>query len=605
MSTPLDSFARFDPRSQIKDNCEFFVSKYDVVQVIEAKVATGSFVAYAVRSNEKSRDALLCSERCLTVQDAIESLLNKSCEAVQNYITTNGFSYPPDIKKTKLDSSDDEEEEEDDDRVEEIDDDEEEDDDDADVASIVSGRSASSTVALSYWGSDEEAAAMTPASSAGPHASRGKGQRYNSNVPPRPHRSYESSNHRNSNNGGSGVSSNTANYASKRRSKPPPAVVGVSKPPSPRFGPDDSDDDEVGMRAPRNRPLSSPPPRRVKPARTSPKTVYVDSFGCVARCGDSPVVSNTLSTSNSAGNAAGKATGSMSGMGGISGIGNTSSTTSYRPPPPPPRWTGPPMPPPPPPARNAPVPQNFAFAHPHPHQLPQASACPAGVGAGSQPVTTPPLRAPTITVPCSLQAQAQAQPQVQVQRAASLQYKASMPNLSSGSTHNHHQNHNHAQNVGVGPGNSRLYDVRLTIRWPGRGEAKILESARPSVRALQEMAVAYARSHGSAFDNGASTGGSTNADGSFSMKLNPLHAHHHHSPTGSGSGSGNGSALALRACVRRAVFAPGEAYDMSAYRGDDLTKLFNVLSAGGIPRFEVEVEAVAPGQVQVQTQVQH
>ena len=51
----------------------------------------------------------------------------------------------------------------------------------------------------------------------------------------------------------------------------------------------------------------------------------------------------------------------------------------------------------------------------------------------------------------------------------------------------------------------------------------------------------------------------------------------------------------LRAVVRQAFFGPSEAYDMVAYRGDDLTKLFEALSAGGtIPRFEIEVDYVRP-----------
>ena len=98
--------------------------------------------------------------------------------------------------------------------------------------------------------------------------------------------------------------------------------------------------------------------------------------------------------------------------------------------------------------------------------------------------------------------------------------------------------------------------MRLTIRY-ARAEQRILESVgRPSVRALQDAAVAYVRAHGLPF----------------------------------GLNATDVRELDLRATVRRAAFGPGEAYDMSAYRGDDLTRLFGVRGAGGVPRFEVEVE---------------
>ncbi|KAI1450754.1 hypothetical protein F5Y02DRAFT_2779 [Annulohypoxylon stygium] len=555
MSLTPESYARFDFRSQVIDNCEFFVSKYDVVQVITAKVATGHFVAYAVRSNEKSRDTLLCSEHRWTPQDAIESLHNKSCEAVQNYITTNGFSYPPD-PKPKLEGLDSDDEEDDDERVEEI---EDEDDDDADVASINSGRSASSTVALSYWGSsDDEAAAMTPASSANPHISYEKRQQRHNNAP-RPY--YEYDNVGNNNSSSSKNAVNAANLSSKRRSKPPHVASGVNKPrepPSPPFGPDDESEDETRF------------PRTHKPVPRPPKVpygFYIETIDVPTKgAGNSsppvasPVTSNTPTGSGGAGNA---------GMG-------MGKTNSYRPPPPPPGWNGTPvMVLPPPPMRGVPhvqsppqpigvpQPQNYAYAH-----------APAG-GAGGQPVPAPPLPPPAVSLPAS--AQPQTKPQLRQQQQHGMRpvppplgYKASMPNLGSGSPH---------QPIAKGgisglvaPPSTRLYDVRLTIRWPGRGETKILESARPSIRALQELAVSYARSHPSAFDNGDKRASS-----------------------GKPGGVGFGNGWALRACVRRAVFGPGEAYDMSAYKGDDLTKLFNVLSAGGIPRFEVEVEAVAPG----------
>lgn len=48
------------------------------------------------------RDALLSSESAETIQKAYELLLVKSADAVQNYITANGFELPPNSKKVSL-----------------------------------------------------------------------------------------------------------------------------------------------------------------------------------------------------------------------------------------------------------------------------------------------------------------------------------------------------------------------------------------------------------------------------------------------------------------------------------------------------------------------
>lgn len=93
----------------------------------------------------------------------------------------------------------------------------------------------------------------------------------------------------------------------------------------------------------------------------------------------------------------------------------------------------------------------------------------------------------------------------------------------------------------------------------------------------------------------------------------------------SSSGSGGGSSKKmvmwnLYAVLRQAVFggsaADGGAYDMTTYRGDDLTRLFAVMSNGNgaaaIPTFDVDVvdtarptaagSGVAPQQQQQQQQ---
>jgi hypothetical protein len=115
---------------------------------------------------------------------------------------------------------------------------------------------------------------------------------------------------------------------------------------------------------------------------------------------------------------------------------------------------------------------------------------------------------------------------------------------------------------------TRPYDVRLTIRVPHGGEQRVLEKSRPSIRALQDIALAYVRSQ----------------PGTFPMENQ-----------GATVPGGGVKFWGLRAVVRQAFFG-AEAHDMSNYKGDDLTKLFSVLSAGSIPRFEVEVDYARPGQ---------
>lgn len=109
----------------------------------------------------------------------------------------------------------------------------------------------------------------------------------------------------------------------------------------------------------------------------------------------------------------------------------------------------------------------------------------------------------------------------------------------------------------------RLHDVRITLIWIHHGEKRIFESVRPSIRALQDTTLAYIRSHMNNFDN-----------------VTPLD----HSPN---------KVWTLRAQVKQAFFG-SEACDMSSYRGDDLTKLFNVMGKNDIPRFEMEVDYVRP-----------
>ncbi|KAI1202658.1 hypothetical protein F5X97DRAFT_319341 [Nemania serpens] len=136
---PTPSTLVFDSGTQIKDNCEFLISK-DGIVVITSKDPTDRFFrAYAMRcSSEETREVVLQSEPCEDAQKALQSLHTKSCEAVHNHIATNGFSGRRGLKSVFL----------------------EPDFEDDDAASIISGHSDSSTAAFSEWGSSGDETMM-------------------------------------------------------------------------------------------------------------------------------------------------------------------------------------------------------------------------------------------------------------------------------------------------------------------------------------------------------------------------------------------------------------------------------------------------------------
>ncbi|KAK5627689.1 hypothetical protein RRF57_003404 [Xylaria bambusicola] len=138
----------FDSCTQIISNCKFLVCKGDNIEVITSKDPSGKlFKAIAVQCGKESCELLLESEHCENAQKAVESLHTKSCEAIHNYTAINGFARPRDLKTTFLEPS--------------LNDD--------DTASIISGRSDSSTAAISEWGSSGDEAMMLK------HASRANG----------------------------------------------------------------------------------------------------------------------------------------------------------------------------------------------------------------------------------------------------------------------------------------------------------------------------------------------------------------------------------------------------------------------------------------------
>lgn len=82
------------------DNCSFFSARDAHIGVILTREPLGNFKAVVIRAEKGGhRDALLSSESAETVQKAYELLLVKSADAVQNYITGNGFELPPCSKR--------------------------------------------------------------------------------------------------------------------------------------------------------------------------------------------------------------------------------------------------------------------------------------------------------------------------------------------------------------------------------------------------------------------------------------------------------------------------------------------------------------------------
>ncbi|KKY33310.1 hypothetical protein UCDDA912_g06685 [Diaporthe ampelina] len=87
-------------RAQIVENCSFFSARDAHIGVILTREPLGNFKAVVTRAEKHGRrEALLSSESAETVQKAYELLLVKSADAVQNYISANGFEFAPWSKK--------------------------------------------------------------------------------------------------------------------------------------------------------------------------------------------------------------------------------------------------------------------------------------------------------------------------------------------------------------------------------------------------------------------------------------------------------------------------------------------------------------------------
>ncbi|KAI0180385.1 hypothetical protein GGR52DRAFT_241652 [Hypoxylon sp. FL1284] len=592
------SSASFDYRSQIIDNCEFFVAKYDIVSVITVRDPKGLYRAYAIRSNQDSRDVLLSSEPNDVVLKAVASLHAKSCEAAHHYIAANGFAHPPDLKRRSSSRFDEEDERGDDD----------------DTASFVSGHSASSTAALSYWGasSDSEATATPVSCAADPDPGPGSD----------PHAACCC-----------GVSShdergNDGNTSRRRCSKPSAAGCGrqhAREPVVSGFSMDayDSENERYRQQQPQHHQHQPPPPPPPPPrARLL-----------------SPVRSASATTTST-------------------NIGSSSS----RPPPPPPGWTGPPVMPPlpqqqPPHMRAIPIPTSQPpqqpqqhtgprLFQPHHHHSHHHTTTTLSPGRFDVPPPLRPLEGFVHHIPATTVAQ---QPNTAAPVGATgpglasaggglrpfvfspargngngsgnlngngngnptaLPFESISPGLFGGGNLWHRNSAGslattitppQQQNTPPKPVNNninsnlpppppppppqysqlprhaqhqqRTYDVRLAIRC-GRGERRVLECVRPSIRALQEAAVAYVRAHTAAFGLPSSPAVSTSTSGTV------VH---------NADGTATGQRLPLRARVRTMCIGDDDdACDVSAYPGDDLSRLLS--TAQGVPRFVVQVD---------------
>ncbi|KAK8113686.1 hypothetical protein PG999_005755 [Apiospora kogelbergensis] len=141
---------------------------------------------------------------------------------------------------------------------------------------------------------------------------------------------------------------------------------------------------------------------------------------------------------------------------------------------------------------------------------------------------------------------------------------------------NYHNNASNTRIVSLAP--PRLHDVRLTVVWLHHSSARTLETVRPSLRALQDAALAYVHNNPHAFEN------LTAADMALPPDPHPR------------------AILLLKRprprpcpCGQGRAWFDDESWDLANYRGgDDLTRLFASLGQGTIPRLEIEVDYPRP-----------
>ncbi|CAN8096511.1 unnamed protein product [Discula destructiva] len=82
-------------RHQIIENCSFFVASRGFVRLIVTHEPIGTYKAIAVAETRRHRDVVLSSDGSDTVHKALEHLLTRSADAVQQFIATHGFDRLP------------------------------------------------------------------------------------------------------------------------------------------------------------------------------------------------------------------------------------------------------------------------------------------------------------------------------------------------------------------------------------------------------------------------------------------------------------------------------------------------------------------------------
>ncbi|KAK7751586.1 hypothetical protein SLS62_006411 [Diatrype stigma] len=548
----------------IEDNCEFISNKDDYISVVTERTPGGDYKAFVLRSNDDCREPLISSDPAETLHKAFDSLLVKSCEAVYHYRGTNGFSNPPDIKKANFDADD-------------------------DSASAMSGGSESSTATYSEGDSSEEDELITPATSlpdkenpAATTAAVAAAARHGDKDLPRFPSSYR----------------NTLPKKSRKSVLSEMAATAIAEirqlPPTPRDHRSLKRDLDIDYDDESDEDAQHQHQHQHQNQNQNQQHHY-----------------NHLQLRYAS---QGRAMGS-------------SGSGSSRAPPPPPGWSGPPAPPSsirggpqmmmvppqlqPPPQNSGPTPAAVRVPIPPPPpavvtHLQQKQQQPSS-GTQRMPGPPPPPVAPGGHVQ---QQQHQHQHQYQKQQhhpggpAPPPPAPISSGLLSSPPCYQHyHHNNGHRNEAGgsvaVTTASNSLYDVRLTIRWIGTTAAaepqRILASVRPSIMALQDTALRYFHMH--------MAQATLNCSSGITMPSEKQQQHHRqqhlpaHMTIGPPGGNGNGSNKKiplwnLHAIVRQALFGPDAdgAYDMTTYRGDDLTKLFAVMSNGSsIPSFDIDI----------------
>jgi len=541
------------------------MSKDDIVQVITAKNPYGKFFkAYAVRCSEDGRQIVLRSEPCENVQSAVASLHTRSCEAVHNYISTNGFANPRDPKTALLEAINDLWE-----------------DDDDETASIISGRSGSSTAAFSEWNDS----------------------------------------------GDETGTSNTAEGGEKRRSAArlsmdTPTVTNAST-----AGNTDSCTHERSIPT-----FPAHPTPRTSRSRTAAASGNGLNHLVPSTCSRSPFRAYGQGLPPpTAPPLPGQLPSLPSGLPGPSG-----------PLLPPPGMRvihhGPPMPPHPFAGMNPYRPQSMVQVHqqqqqgqgqpqqppfvylrgPHPSGL----QMPRGTGEG----VFKPVGPPSITI--NGNGNGNGNGNNSSDNNSSVDGNGNTggggsSKTNNGTNANTGRNHSHDNNLNGNPpprplslyphahayprSPQQTHAVRITVNWLRHGQHRIVAQCYPTRESLQSAALTDVRLNPGAFQQNDSSNNNTKASSNHNNGNSNNNGNNNNNNNNNRNGNSNSNriseprpppppAAALRVQVQQAVFG-GEAYDLRTFIGQDLTRLFHYMAVDDLPSFEVVVEDI--GEVEV------